>query len=180
MLSESAQFGGVAFVAIARLAGRAGAKTGTPLLDHAVAELSAAAVAPAPVPATDFGQGDFHGHTAETLLALPAPVPSAAVVACLPHIAPHSRRYVARRVLPGLFPTPLPDPLPPYADLSRPQQQLLHAIADLEEGHWNVADFGQRLTPHGLPDTQQALRAYLGLPPLPARCGCDHAQTCPP
>ncbi|KQX49310.1 hypothetical protein ASE09_20680 [Streptomyces sp. Root66D1] len=98
------------------------------------------------------------------------------MVASLPHIAPHSRRYVARRLLSGLFPTPLPDPLPPYTDLGRPQQQLLHVIADLEEGHWNVADFGQRLNPHGLPDTQQALRAYLGLPPLPARCGCGRAQ----
>lgn len=166
-----------AAVAIARLAGRAGATPRTALLDRAVAELSAAASAPAPVPATDFGQGDFHGHTAENLLALPAPVPSTAVVTCLPYIAPHNRIYIARTILPDLFPAPLPGPRPPYADLSRPQQQFLHVVADLEEGDWNTADIGVRLALHGFPDTHHALRAYVGLPSLPARCGCDHART---
>ncbi|MFB7368912.1 hypothetical protein ACFC0D_03585 [Streptomyces sp. NPDC056222] len=166
-----------AAVAIAHLAGRTGATPGAARLDGAVAELARAASTPAPVPATDFGQGDFHGYTAKTLLALPAPVPSSVVVACLPRIEPHNRTYVARTVLPEVFPVPLPEPLPPYADLSGPQQQLLRTVADLEEGHWNTAGIGVRLAPHGLPDTHNALRAYVGLPPLPARCGCDHART---
>ncbi|WP_326816540.1 hypothetical protein OIE61_04925 [Streptomyces sp. NBC_01762] len=141
----------------------------------AVAELAVAAAAPAPVPATDYNQGDFHGHIADTLLALPpSPTSRAAVAACLPSINPSQRAFKAKAVLPDLFPSPLPDPRPPYASLPRPQQQLLHAFADLSEGWWNTAgDIGENLTTYGLPDTQAALRAYIGLPlgspPVPAR-----------
>ncbi|MFJ5837540.1 hypothetical protein ACIQGO_12355 [Streptomyces shenzhenensis] len=74
-----------AAIAIAQTARSADAEVDAPLLDRAIAELAAAAVAPAPVPATDYNQGDFHGHIANTLLALPtSPTLRAAIAACLP------------------------------------------------------------------------------------------------
>ncbi|MFF3469227.1 HEAT repeat domain-containing protein [Streptomyces sp. NPDC002619] len=155
-----------AATAIAQTARSTDAELDSPLLARAVAELAVAAAAPAPVPATDYNQGDFHGHIADTLLALPpSPTSRAAVAACLPSINPSQRAFKAKAVLPDLFPSPLPDPRPPYASLPRPQQQLLHAFADLSEGWWNTAgDIGENLTTYGLPDTQAALRAYIGLP----------------
>lgn len=64
---------------------------------------------PAPVPATDYNQGDFHGHIADTLLALPpSPTSRAAVAACLPSINPSQRAFKAKAVLPDLFPSPCP------------------------------------------------------------------------
>lgn len=155
-----------AATAIAQTARSADAELDAPLLGRAVAELAAAAAAPAPVPATDYNQGDFHGHTADTLLALPSsPTSRAAVAACLPSINPSGRAFVAKAVLPDLFPGPLPDPRPLYASLSRPQQQLLRALADLGEGWWNTAgDIGENLATYGLPATQTGLRTYIGLP----------------
>ncbi|MGW7408543.1 hypothetical protein ACWGI9_33475 [Streptomyces sp. NPDC054833] len=90
-----------------------------------MAELTAAAAAPAPVPATDYNQGDFHGHTADILLALPpSPTSRAAVADGLPSVNPWQRAFQAKAVLPDLFPGPLPDPRPVYAGLPRPQQHI--------------------------------------------------------
>ncbi|WP_158791030.1 HEAT repeat domain-containing protein [Streptomyces sp. NRRL WC-3549] len=154
-----------AAAAVAQAARRASAELDRPALDRAVAELAAAAAAPAPVPATGYSLGDFHGHTADVLLALPpCPASSAAVAACLPSVSPSQRASKAKAVLAHLFPGPLPEPRPPYERLSRPQQQLLHALADLLEGWWNTdQDLGGSLASHGLPATHAALRAYTGL-----------------
>jgi hypothetical protein len=162
-----------AAAAVAQTARSADAELDGPLLDRAVAELAAAAAAPAPVPATDYNLGDFHGHTADILLALPpSPTSRAAVAACLPSVSPWQRAFKAKAVLPDLFPGPLPDPRPVYASLTRPQQQLLYALADLGEGWWNSAgDIGENLTTYGLPDTHAGLRAYVGLPA--ADCGAE-------
>ncbi|MFF4864180.1 hypothetical protein ACFY3J_21055 [Streptomyces sp. NPDC001231] len=155
-----------AATAIAQTARNADAELDARLLDRAIAELAAAGAAPTPVPATDYNQGDFHGHTADTLLALPpSPASRAAVAACLPSIDPSDRAFLANAVLPDLFPSPLPEPRPPYERLPRPQQQLLHALADLGEGWWNTAgDIGENLATYGLPVTQAGLRTYIGLP----------------
>ncbi|MFJ2302279.1 hypothetical protein [Streptomyces sp. NPDC087787] len=103
-----------AATAIAQTARSADAELDAPLLNRAIAELAAAAAAPAPVPATDYNQGDFHGHTADTLLALPpSPTSRAAVAACLPSIDPSHRAFMAKEVLPDLFPSPLPAPPSP-------------------------------------------------------------------
>ncbi|GGN88066.1 hypothetical protein GCM10011579_081510 [Streptomyces albiflavescens] len=126
-----------AATAIAHTARSAGAELDGPLLDRAVAELAAAAAAPAPVPATDYNQGDFHGHTADMLLALP---PS-------PRLARRSRRVpavhqpVAKGVQgeggpagpvlqpPARPPPPVREPLPPptaaFACPCRPQRWMV-------------------------------------------------------
>ncbi|MEU8949327.1 HEAT repeat domain-containing protein [Streptomyces sp. NPDC048489] len=155
-----------AAVAIAQTARTSTTKIDDPLLDRAVTELAAAASAPAPVPATDYSEGDLHSHTADVLLALPSsPTSRAAVAACLPSVSTHLRASRAKAVLPDLFPNPLPDPRPQYADLAQPQQQVLYALADLDEGWWNTAgDIGEHLTTHRLPDTHAKLRTYTGLP----------------
>lgn len=155
-----------AAIAIAQTARSAGAKAEGPLLDRAVAELAAAAAAPAPIPATDYSLGDFHGHTADVLIALPpSPAARAAAATCLPSVGTPHRAFTAKAVLPDLFPGPLPEPRPPYASLPRPQQQLLYALADLSEGWWNsTGGIGQRLSAHGLPASHAGLRAYVGLP----------------
>ncbi|MEU8696589.1 hypothetical protein AB0C61_02705 [Streptomyces sp. NPDC048680] len=142
------------------------------LLDRAVAVLAAAATAPAPVPATDFGRGDFHGHTADVLLALPpSSTARAAVAACLPSVSAPQRASMAKAVLPDLFRGPLAAPRPPYARLPRPQQQLLYALADLPEGWWNTeGDLGESLAAHGLPATHADLRTYIGLPAAGPGC----------
>ncbi|MGW4229436.1 hypothetical protein ACWEF9_09130 [Streptomyces sp. NPDC004980] len=153
-----------AAIAIAR---SAGAGHG-PLLERAVTELAAAAAAPAPVPVTEYNDGDFHGLTADILIALPPSATSraAAVAACLPSIDPSQMLFKAKAVLPALFPSPPPDPRPLYSGLLRPQQQFLCALADLHEGWWNTAgDIGESLTAYGLPATQAGLRTYIGLHP---------------
>ncbi|MFF4548365.1 hypothetical protein ACFY1J_29740 [Streptomyces sp. NPDC001406] len=164
-----------AAAAVAQTAKSADAELDGPLLDRAVAELAAAAAAPAPVPATDYNQGDFHGHTADILLALPpSPTSRAAVAACLPSANPWQRAFKAKAVLPDLFPVPLPDSRPPYASLPRPQQQLLYALADLGDGWWHTAgDLGENLTTYGLPATHAGLRVYIGLP----AAGCGSAAS---
>ncbi|MFD8423526.1 hypothetical protein [Streptomyces sp. NPDC059466] len=118
------------------------------------------------MPATDYSEGDLHSHTADVLLALPpSPTSRAAVAACLPSISTYLRASRAKAVLPDLFPNPLPDPRPPYASLARPQQQVLYALADLDEGWWNTAgDVGEHLATYRLPDTHTELRTYTGLP----------------
>ncbi|MFJ8980372.1 hypothetical protein [Streptomyces sp. NPDC102282] len=155
-----------AAIAIAQTARSRAAVLDGPFLDRAVAELVAASAAPAPVPATDYSLGDFHGHTADVLLALPpSPASRAAVASCLPSVSTSYRASKAKAVLPDLFPGPLPDPRPPYAHLPRHQQQLLYALADLSEGWWNTeGDLGETLAAYGLPATHADLRAYIGLP----------------
>ncbi|MFJ1701670.1 HEAT repeat domain-containing protein [Streptomyces sp. NPDC088252] len=161
-----------AAIAIAQTARSAAAELDGPLLDRAVAELATAAAAPAPVPATDYSLGDFHGHTADVLLALPpSPTSRAAVAACLPSVSTSQRASKAKAVLPDLFPSPLPDPRPPYTHLPRSQQQLLYALADLFEGWWNTeGDLGESLATYGLPATHAGLRAYIGLPTVDHGC----------
>ncbi|MCX4580785.1 hypothetical protein OHB41_48300 [Streptomyces sp. NBC_01571] len=90
-----------AAIAIAQTARGAAAELDGPLLDRAVAELAAAAAAPAPVPATDYSQGDFHGHTADVLLALPpSPTSRAAVAACLPSVSTSQRAFTGSSLNP--------------------------------------------------------------------------------
>ncbi|MDQ0847603.1 hypothetical protein [Streptomyces sp. V1I6] len=155
-----------AAIAIAQIARRPAADVDGSFLDRAVAELAAAAAAPAPVPATDYNLGDFHGHTADVLLALPpSPTSRAAVAACLPSVSTSQRAFMAKVVLPDLFPGPMPNPRPPYTSLLRSQQQLLHALADLSEGWWHTAgDIGESLAAYGLPATHAELRTYIALP----------------
>lgn len=83
-----------AAMAIAQTARSAAAELDGPLLDRAVAELTAAAAAPAPVPATDYNLGDFHGHTADVLLALHPSLTSRADSRRLPAV----RQQVAKGV----------------------------------------------------------------------------------
>lgn len=102
-----------AAVAIAQSARNSAADLDGPLLDRAVAELAAVAAASAPVPATDYSLGDFHGHTADVLLALPpSPTSRAPVAACLPSVSVSRKGFTAKAVLPDVFPSPLPDPSP--------------------------------------------------------------------
>ncbi|GAB7109747.1 hypothetical protein JCM4814A_80620 [Streptomyces phaeofaciens JCM 4814] len=111
-----------AAMAIAQTSRSVAAELDGPLLDRAVAELAAAAAAPAPVTATATAHslGDFHGQTADVLLALPpSPASRAAVAACLPSVSTSQRAFKATAVLPDLFLSPLPDPRPPYASLPR-------------------------------------------------------------
>ncbi|MFJ3941845.1 hypothetical protein [Streptomyces parvus] len=66
-----------------------------------------------------------------------------------------------RRAIQELFPAPLPDPAPRFADLTEAQQQLLGDLA----GHrhaWLIRSSAGRLRDLGLPDTQEALRSYVG------------------
>ncbi|MEU2440214.1 HEAT repeat domain-containing protein [Streptomyces rubradiris] len=133
------------------------------LLDRAVAELTTAAGNPAPTPATDYNEGDFHGHIERTLRSLPTGAPQTALAACLPRIERDRDGHRTRAALDKLFPTPLPDPLPDYADLPARQRQLLRALAEHHHPwivHWTAGTLAER----GLPDSQDGLRAYVGLP----------------
>ncbi|MFJ1709756.1 hypothetical protein [Kitasatospora sp. NPDC088346] len=100
-----------------------------------------------------------------TLHTLGTDVPQAALTACLPRIArdPNGRR--TRAALDGLFPISQQSPPPSYVDLSAAQQQLVQALADLEHP-WVGRQVAGRLHDLGLPDSQNALRAYAGLPPV--------------
>ncbi|MFH8469181.1 hypothetical protein [Streptomyces sp. NPDC017991] len=64
-----------AATALARIASAGRAGIGPALLDRAVAELTAAAAGPAPASATDYNEGDFHGHIERTLRALRSDAP---------------------------------------------------------------------------------------------------------
>jgi hypothetical protein len=101
-------------------------------LDRAVAELAAAASSSAPTPATDYNEGDFHGHIAATRLTLTTRTPDAALAACWHHVPTDRMGRLAQGALRTNFPVPVPSPLPSYTDLNPSQQQLLHALADLQ------------------------------------------------
>ncbi|MCL3999161.1 HEAT repeat domain-containing protein, partial [Streptomyces lavenduligriseus] len=133
------------------------------LLDRAVAELTTAADNPAPTRVTDYNEGDFHGHIERTLRSLPTGAPQAALDACLPRIERDRDGHRTRTALNELFPAPLSRPLPDYADLPVPQRELLRALA--EHHHpWIVRWMAGTLAERGLPDSQDSLRAYVGLP----------------
>ncbi|MET9594459.1 hypothetical protein ABZY45_26565 [Streptomyces sp. NPDC006516] len=172
--AEDALVRWAAATAIAQTA-RSGEKVEAPLLERAVAELAAAAAAPAPVPATDYGNGDFHGLTADLLIALPTSAASRdAVAACLPSVDRSLLAFKAKTVLPSLFPDPLSLPRPLFASLHPSQQQFLCALADLYEGWWNTGgDIGAILNAYGLPATQAGLRVYTGLSPAVPESATD-------
>ncbi|CAL9329840.1 hypothetical protein [Streptomyces sp. enrichment culture] len=132
------------------------------LLDRAVAELTTAADSPAPTPVTDYNEGDFHGHIERTLRSLPTGAPQAALASCLPRIE-RDRDGRTRTALNELIPAPLPRPLPDYTDLPTPQRQLLGALAE-QHYPWVVRSVAETLADRGLPDSQDGLRAYVGLP----------------
>ncbi|BCL33231.1 hypothetical protein ACFFS2_30265 [Streptomyces aurantiacus] len=154
-----------AATALVRIAGSCDGPLDAGLLDRAVAELTAAAANPAPTPATDYNAGDFHGHIEATLHTLGTGVPRAALAACLPRIERDRDGRRTEAALVELFPAPLQSPRPCYADLPATQQQLVHALANLEHPWVGRAVAGQ-LRDRGLPDSQNAQRAYAGLPPV--------------
>ncbi|MFJ6574074.1 HEAT repeat domain-containing protein [Streptomyces sp. NPDC091292] len=154
-----------AATALIRIASSCDGTLDAGLLDRATAELAVAAVNPAPTPATDYNEGDFHGHIETTLRTLATGVPQAALAACLPRIERDRNGRRTRAALDRLFPAPLQSPLPCYADLPAAQAQLVHALANLEHPWVGRAVAGQ-LHDRGLPDSQNALRAYAGLPPV--------------
>ncbi|CAL9324409.1 HEAT repeat domain-containing protein [Streptomyces sp. SudanB182_2057] len=152
-----------AATALVRIAGDREGTVEPRLLDRAVAELTTAADNPAPTPVTDYNEGDFHGHIERTLHSLPTGAPQTALAACLPRIERDRDGRRTRTALNELFPAPLPHPLPDYADLPVRQRQLLSALA--EQHHpWIVRWMEGTLAERGLPDSQDGLRAYVGLP----------------
>ncbi|BFO18145.1 hypothetical protein SHKM778_45330 [Streptomyces sp. KM77-8] len=154
-----------AATALIRVATNRDGTLGAGLLDRAVAELAAAAANPAPTPSTDYNEGDFHGHIETTLRTLGTDVPQAALAACLPRIERDRNGCRTRAALDKLFPAPQQSPLPCYADLHTAQQQLVQALAHLEYP-WVGRQVAGQLHDRGLPDSQNALRAYAGLPPV--------------
>ncbi len=103
-----------AATAIAQTARSAAAELDSPLLDRAVAELTAAAAAPAPVyprPTTTWATSTAIPLTSCSPFNPPSPhAPTAA--ACLPSVGRSQRASRLMAVLPDLLPSPLPDPVP--------------------------------------------------------------------
>ncbi|WP_424571269.1 hypothetical protein [Streptomyces sp. CH-036] len=136
-----------AATALIRLAALDKAPVGPGLIGRAVTALTAAARSPFDR-ATDYCEGDLHGHIQRTLRSLPPGSSPASVrealEACLPRIVRDSSGSRTRRAIQVLFPAPLPHPAPRYADLTAAQQQLLGDLS----GHrraWLIRSSADRL-----------------------------------
>ncbi|MBV6699377.1 HEAT repeat domain-containing protein [Kitasatospora aureofaciens] len=164
-----------AATALARLAAlRTGEAPDARVTARVVAELAAFASRPAPEPGTDHSDGDLHGYTARTLLALLAPARDEDEDGILTAVA-HCLRFMSIRAVNDLAPQALRAAVAPagpavFSELPPGQRDFLRTLADRLPADWydnwlSGSAVRKALSSLGLPDTGPALRAYTGLPP---------------